>query len=66
MLARQVLLLRWEIEFDPDGKSARRALRVTRRSVVVGFRDVPRSYLLVVVYRMFRGKITPSSGEYGD
>jgi hypothetical protein len=54
------------IEFDPDGKSARRALRVTRRSVVVGFRDVPRSYLLVVVYRMFRGKITPSSGEYGD
>jgi len=42
------------------------ALRVTRRSVVVGFRDVLAAIYFVVVYRMFRGKITAMSGEYGD
>ena len=42
------------------------ALRVTRRSVVVGFRDVLAAIYFVVVYRMFRGKITAMSSEYGD
>jgi hypothetical protein len=39
---------------------------LTRRSVVVGFRDVLAAIYFVVVYRMFRGKITAMSGEYGD